>query len=85
MAYYTLVTRDHVGAKWCPKFGDKVRSVVVDEQDDYVDHDYKRCNTKIVQSTTMHQRDIDAAIAKLNGETVEVISNSGHGLSWRAA
>lgn len=87
MAYYTLVTRDHAGAKWFPQFGDYDREAVEFEQDDYVHGSagIKKINTKIVKTKTVRRSDVDAAIAKLNCETVDAISTGGHGLSWRAA
>lgn len=75
MAYYTLVTRDHAGATWFPQFGDYDKEAVVFEQDDYVTGSamMKRSNTKIIKTKTVRRCDVDAAIAKLNQEHVELV------------
>jgi len=64
--YYTLLTR-HCG-RWGIAFGDYDRRVVEYEREDYaMGEGYKKKDLKII-TTSATQRDIDAAVAQLNGE-----------------
>lgn len=61
--YFTLLARDENG-QWAIEFGDYNRGVVQDELEDYLDHDYRRSNLKIVE-TLDDQASIYAAVARL--------------------
>lgn len=68
--YHTLLVREDVVRRWQFHFGDYDRNVVVQERDDITEHDYLKKNTKII-TTGDDQKDIDAAINKLNQEYLE--------------
>lgn len=69
--YYTMVARDNKAQKWSPQFGDFDRETVEQEVRDQKDSETFKF-FKIVSSTP-HQKDIDAAVAKLNAKEGEVI------------
>lgn len=66
--YYTLVVYDIEHKQWFNEFGDYDKDCVADEMDEYTNGylDIKPKNVKIIK-TTDNQKDIDAAITKLNG------------------
>lgn len=66
-SYHSLLTRDGAGEPWAIAFGDYDHDVVKDERADYLDHDYKARDLKII-TTGDQQADIEAAVRELNGE-----------------
>lgn len=63
--YHTLITR--TDGRWSPQFGDWDLDVVVEEMLDSYANDFKAGDRKII-ATSGKQADINAVIAKLNGE-----------------
>lgn len=61
--YYTLAVRED--GQWTAQFGDYDRETVQAELDDYVDHDYRKRDLRIVQSND-DQASIMNAVARLN-------------------
>jgi hypothetical protein len=61
--YFTLAVRED--GIWAPQFGDYDRETVEFELEDYLDHDHKRRDLKIVKSS-VRPADVAAAIARLN-------------------
>lgn len=62
--YYTLVARTSTTEPWTPQFGDFDKDTVVQEAEDMKDSgDFKLFK---ILTTSVHQKDIDAAVAKLN-------------------
>lgn len=62
--YFTLLHREADGI-WAIEFGDYSRRVVQDELEDYLDHDIRRKDLRII-TTGDAQSDIEAAVAALN-------------------
>jgi hypothetical protein len=61
--YFTLAIKED--GVWAPQFGDYDRECVEQERvDTYAEH--KKANWRIL-ATSGHQRDINAAVAALNG------------------
>lgn len=70
MSYFTLITRQPGELSFAPQFGDYDRDVVAQERrDSYAD--VKAGDWKIVASKTSRQRDVDAAIAKINAKEID--------------
>ena len=63
--YFTLLSRDPSDGIWAIEFGDYNRGCVVAELEDYLDHDYRRADLRIIQ-TGDDQASIDEAVANLN-------------------
>lgn len=66
--YYTLLSRDSghpVTNQWTIEFGDYDRPTVESELEDYLDHDWKAKDLKII-TTTGQQADIEAMVRELN-------------------
>lgn len=68
--YYILAVK--TDGQWTMEFGDYARSVVVDEFDDYLEHDYRRADLKIVR-TSDTQSDVTNCLAKLNGAAAAIL------------
>lgn len=64
--YYTLAVREN--GVWGAQFGDYDKETVEDERADYLDHDHKARDLKVIKSGDGRVA-IEAAIAKLNGAT----------------
>ena len=66
--YFTLVVYDIEHKQWFNEFGDYDKECVADEMDDYI-HGYLDIKPKHVKilKTSDNQKEIDAAITKLNG------------------
>jgi len=67
--YYSLLVRSNTKSPWCVEFGDYDRDVVMDELRDYMYHDNKRMNLKII-CTGDTQAEINAEVERLNGGSV---------------
>lgn len=57
--YYTLLVRE--SGRWVPAFGDYLRAVVVEEQED----SYSECQARLI-ATDDNQAAIDRAVGSLN-------------------
>lgn len=68
--YHTLAVRED--GRWAPQFGDYDLETVEAERDDYR-HGYQAIKARDLRIVTTGpaQADIDAAIARLNGETAK--------------
>lgn len=62
--YYTLCLRDN-NHGFRPEFGDYDRETVEYEMECYTEHDYRKCNAKII-CTGDSQAEINEGVAKLN-------------------
>jgi hypothetical protein len=62
--YFTLLHREDDGV-WAIEFGDYSRAVVQDELEDFLDHDIRRKDLRIIQ-TQDDQASINVAVAALN-------------------
>ncbi len=65
-SYYTLAVREPDSA-WGPQFGDYDRKVVAQELQD-TRSDWPRGSKFMILQTDGHQRSINEAVARLNGE-----------------
>jgi hypothetical protein len=66
MAYYMLCTKDENG-KLHQQFGDRERSVVVQEKSD----SYSGMSTVMVRATSAQQTDVDKAVASMEAFLAE--------------
>lgn len=62
--YYTLCILED--DRWSPQFGDRDLAVVTQEREDSYS-DVPRKRTRII-TTSLHQRDVDDAVTRLNRE-----------------
>lgn len=67
--YYGMMIRDSRDDAWRFEFGSYDRSDVTYEIEDYVDHDYKRANMKLVVFPACPtQTEIDYFVREFNGQ-----------------